>query len=75
MDTTVVLIVASAIALAVGGFAFLRLRRPKEQPYYHFHCPGCRRRLRYRARQAGHAGACNRCGQRLTFPPVAQSMD
>jgi hypothetical protein len=76
MDTTTVLLTAGAILLlAAAAFAFLRLRGDREEPYYHFRCPGCGRRLRYRARQTGHAGQCNHCGHGVTFPPVAQSVE
>jgi hypothetical protein len=76
MDTTTILLVAGVVAaLAVVGFILWRLRGEREEPYYHFRCPGCRRRLRYRARQVGHTGGCSHCGTRLTFPPTAQSVD
>ena len=74
--TTLILFCAGAVlAAAVGGYLFVRLRRNKEEPVYHFRCPSCRRRLRYRERQVGHAGCCSHCGQHFTFPPVSQSMD
>ncbi len=71
----VVLVTALAAGLAVAGVVLVRWRRGGEEPYYHFRCAGCRRRLRYRARQAGHAGQCNHCGYQITFPPVGQSVD
>ncbi|MBI1914694.1 MAG: hypothetical protein HYS12_08150 [Planctomycetes bacterium] len=76
MDTTLVLLALGAVlATAAGVWVYLRLRKPKEEPFYHFRCPGCKRRLRYRARQAGHAGECSNCGRALTFPPVTASID
>jgi LPXTG-motif cell wall-anchored protein len=77
MDTTdvVFLILGVAVVLGVGGFLFLRFRRTKEEPMYHFRCPGCRRRLRYRQRQVGHQGGCSNCGQHITFPAISDSID
>ena len=43
-------------------------RTPGEEPVYHFRCPGCRRRLRYRRAQEGHAGKCSHCGHGVIFP-------
>lgn len=76
MDTTVVVIlVVLVLALAVGGYLFLR-RRPKvDDAVYHFRCPKCKRRLRYQARQVGHKGKCSNCGGDVLFPPVSQSVD
>jgi hypothetical protein len=71
MDTvtlTVLLLLAGILVL--GGYLFVRLRQPREEPYYYFHCPGCGRKLRYRARQVGHHGMCPRCNQHWTFPPI-----
>jgi DNA-directed RNA polymerase subunit RPC12/RpoP len=69
--TTPVLLALGGVAVVVAvAWAYLRFRPPKEEPVYHFRCPGCQRRLRYRARQVGHAGQCPKCGRRLTFPPV-----
>ena len=73
MDNTTILIVVVAVLLGgVGLFFFLRARNagPKEEPYFHFNCPGCRRKLRYRARQAGHSGMCPRCNNPCVFPAV-----
>lgn len=58
----------AVIALAGGYFLWTRLRAATEEPMYHFRCPGCDRRLRYRARQVGHRGECSNCGQQLFFP-------
>jgi hypothetical protein len=72
--TAVILACLGAVALAVLG-AFLLRRRKAEAPFHHFRCPGCRRRLRYRTKQVGHAGSCSHCGRNLTFPPVSESID
>ena len=63
------------VVLLLGMFGFIRLRtwwgqRTQDEEKYHFTCSKCRRRFAYRARQAGHKGACPRCGQNLIFPPV-----
>lgn len=76
MDATIgIVIVVSLVALAGGVFVWLRSRTPKEEPILHFRCPGCSRRLRFRARQAGNAGRCSHCGRDLKFPPASQSID
>jgi uncharacterized paraquat-inducible protein A len=64
-----VVLVAAVLLLVAGGYFWLRARpAAKDQRAYYFNCPGCRQRLRYHARQAGHAGQCPRCRQPLTFP-------
>ena len=73
--TTLVLLVLGALAAAGGVWAYLRLRAPREEPIYHFRCPGCRRRLRYRRAQEGHAGKCSNCGHGVIFPPVSQATE
>jgi hypothetical protein len=70
MTTTHWILLAVAVPIVVGGvwFFFLRKSAPKEEPILHFQCPHCRRKLRYKSRQAGHAGLCPRCHKNLTFP-------
>jgi hypothetical protein len=64
-----VILVAAPLLLAGGGYVWLRARQaPPAEGGYHFNCPNCRQRLRYNARQAGHAGQCPRCRKHLTFP-------
>lgn len=76
MNTTVLLIVFGvAVVFGVGAFLFKRGRAPKEQPFFHFRCTSCRRRLRYQERQVGHKGKCSNCGKDVVFPPLAQSID
>jgi hypothetical protein len=69
---------AAALAL-VGGLAYWLRRRGRHRDanpnYYHFRCPGCKRRLRYQTRQVGHKGKCSHCGNPVIFPPVSQSVD
>jgi hypothetical protein len=66
--TTIILVIAVAIVLAVAVFVFIRSRPAREEPIYHFNCPHCRRKLRYRRKQAGRQGACPRCRQGFLFP-------
>ncbi len=76
MDITLILVALGVIAaLAVGVFLYLRWRHEEEEPFYHFRCPKCRRRLRYQARQAGHKGQCSNCGNEVMFPHSSQSID
>ena len=76
MDTTVIVIVLAVVAaVAFGVFVWLRGRPPKEEPFYHFRCTHCRRRLRYQERQVGHKGKCSNCGKDVLFPHSSQSID
>lgn len=77
MDPMILLVVTAALAVLAGGFLLVRRlgRRGADPTFYHFHCPGCRRRLRFQARQAGHTGRCSNCGRDLTFPAVSHSID
>lgn len=64
----IVLVVLLALANII---AYWRTRpRATNEPLFHFNCPKCNQRLRYRARQAGNPGACRRCKARWNFPPV-----
>jgi transcription initiation factor IIE alpha subunit len=78
MDTTIIVAVAAAVLLLAGA-AFLvwrsRARRAaQDEAVHHFLCPGCGRRLRFRAKQVGHKGQCSHCGKDLVFPPVSKSV-
>ncbi len=78
MDPTViVVIVVAVIALGIGGWVVVWKKRQNadDDEVYHFLCPGCKRRLSYLGRQAGHKGKCNRCGRVLDFPPTSASID
>jgi DNA-directed RNA polymerase subunit RPC12/RpoP len=78
MDDPLIWLVGAGVvaALAVGAYLFVRSRRtPRAEPYLHFRCPVCKRRIRFRASQAGHNGRCSHCGGKLTFPPASQSID
>ncbi len=68
---TIVLVAVIGVLVGGGGlFMLLRRRKPKEEPVYHFNCPNCKRRLRYRAAQIGHSGQCPQCKGALKFPAV-----
>jgi hypothetical protein len=58
------------VAAVVAGclHSIRRRSRQKEPAYNHFRCSGCKRRLRYLTRQAGHRGRCPTCKRELTFP-------
>jgi hypothetical protein len=63
-------IVGIPCVFAIIGYAYYRWTQrlvTEEKPLY-FSCPGCRHKLRYRARQAGHRGMCNNCKTKLKFP-------
>ena len=80
MDTTTLAVIVGAVLFLAGGGYVLRRRRGERrraeaEAYYYFRCPGCRRRLRFQARQAGRKGKCSNCGQEVTFPPISQSVD
>jgi len=80
MDTTTLVLIAGAVAvlvLAGGGYLFVRRRERRQataEAFFHFRCPGCQRRLRFRARQAGHRGQCSHCGHDVTFPRAGHSI-
>jgi hypothetical protein len=81
MEATTLVALAGALAvlvLAGGGYLLARRRgqrRAEGEAYLHFRCPGCRRRLRFQARQAGHRGECSHCGHNVVFPRAGQSID
>ena len=64
------IIVAVIVLALVGGgvYFYLRSRPKEEEPVFYFSCTKCKRRLKYRLRQAGHQGQCPQCKQSLTFP-------
>lgn len=72
MDSPVVWILIAVLAIGgVVSFVLVqRSKRPKEEPVYHFHCASCKRKLKYTARQAGHAGMCPQCKKPLKFPAI-----
>jgi hypothetical protein len=71
---------AGLVALAAAGGGYLLVRRKgrlraEAAAFLHFRCPGCKRRLRFLARQAGHRGECSHCGHHVVFPCADQSID
>jgi hypothetical protein len=71
MSTPIIIVlVAVAAGLGVGVYLNLRRRGPVEEPVYYHLCERCKRKLRYRPRQAGHRGACPRCRHEFLFPPI-----
>jgi hypothetical protein len=73
----VVVVLAVLVMGAFVGFRVLqsRARAKPEDPFYHFRCPDCHRRLRYQARQVGRKGQCPTCRHALTFPPLTRALD
>jgi hypothetical protein len=67
---TIIVIIGVVLIAAAVVYLVVRSRRPKEEPYHHFNCPNCRRRLRYRERQVGHPGQCPQCKSPLVFPSI-----
>ena len=72
-DITWILAIGVLLAAGVGAWLYIRAQGPKEIQFFHFRCPGCHRRLRYKEQQAGHKGECSNCGRELLFPPVSES--
>jgi hypothetical protein len=73
-----VYIVVAVLVVIIGGFLFVRWRewqRQHDDEVYHFRCPGCKRRLRFYARQVGHKGVCPHCRHAVIFPSVDQAVD
>jgi rRNA maturation endonuclease Nob1 len=78
MDVLIWVVVAGVvIGLAVVAYVLvLRWRGGLTvEEYFHFRCPGCKRRLRFHARQSGHSGECSHCGGKVTFPHASQSCE
>jgi hypothetical protein len=72
----IVAVVAGLLLVTAAAYVwFSRLRVRPPEPIFHFRCPSCLRRLRYQPRQVGHKGKCGYCGNILTFPPVAWSLE
>ena len=40
----------------------------QEEAFCHFHCPQCKRKLRYPVRQSGQVGRCPTCRKQFLFP-------
>ena len=67
-----IVFILCVIAVAAGiTWAVVKIspsRKPKEESVLYLKCPGCKRKLKYLARQAGHRGMCNNCKEQFTFP-------
>jgi hypothetical protein len=72
MDDPLLIIALVAVVgfAALGVYFYVRSRPVEEEPVYYYKCVQCKRRLRYRRRQAGHRGACPRCRASFSFPEV-----
>jgi predicted RNA-binding Zn-ribbon protein involved in translation (DUF1610 family) len=69
----IVLVSLVVILVLANGYALWRQRPSKmDETIYHFNCPECGKRLRYRATQAGHKGMCPRCRAGWDFPPLPE---
>jgi len=70
---TGILLLGGVAALAIGSYFFWPPRPAQEEVFYHFQCPACGRKLRFRARRAGKQGICPRCRKRCTYPKSSAS--
>jgi hypothetical protein len=59
----------------VGGYLFLHRPQNNDPEFYNFRCTGCKKKLRYQAKQVGHQGRCPACRKPITFPPISQAID
>jgi hypothetical protein len=75
VGVTLGVVLGLAAVGAVGFYLYRRGQEKGEEAFYHFRCPGCKRRLRFRASQAGHSGQCSHCNKPLIFPPISQAID
>jgi predicted Zn-ribbon and HTH transcriptional regulator len=64
---TVVLLLLANLAIAVHGWR----RRRKIETVFHYACPKCGRRLRYRESQIGRPARCPLCERPVVFPKPA----
>jgi hypothetical protein len=69
MSGPTLLIVLGVLAVAVlGGAYWRRLSLPPPDPLVNMRCPGCRRKLHYRASRAGRNAQCPKCKVKFTYP-------
>jgi hypothetical protein len=74
IDLTIWIILGAIVFLvAAGAFFLVRFRKSGGEAVYYFRCPGCKRKLRYHARQVGHRGMCANCREPLTFPAIPRA--
>jgi hypothetical protein len=62
-----VLLLVANVVVAMRG----RLKQGKEEVFFHYNCPKCRRKLRYRERQIGSLARCPLCERPIVFPKPA----
>ena len=65
-----------ALAVLTGKY-WQRLLLPPRDPLYNLRCPGCKRRLHYRASRAGKKAQCPKCKHIFVYPvtPPPQEQD
>jgi DNA-directed RNA polymerase subunit RPC12/RpoP len=61
------LLLAANILFALRG----RRKQVKEETFFHYWCPKCGRKLRYRERQIGRLARCPLCERPIVFPKPA----
>jgi hypothetical protein len=60
-------------ALGGGAWFFLfRNKGPQVEPNYYYRCEGCKRKLKYTAKQVKRKGMCPMCKRTFIFPPPPQ---
>lgn len=70
----VTLITLGTLAALAAGYAYLRFRPVKEQPFHYCRCPGCEQKIRYAETKAGREVMCPRCRQRWSLPATPQAL-
>lgn len=64
---SVVLLLLANIGVLVYG----RLKQKQDETVFHYNCPKCRRKLRYREGQIGRLAKCPLCERPIVFPRPA----
>jgi DNA-directed RNA polymerase subunit RPC12/RpoP len=59
------------LALNIGVSLRNRLKQQKDEIQFHYHCPKCHRKLRYREHQIGRFAQCPLCERPIVFPKPA----
>jgi len=68
--TTLLLLGLAGIGAAALVSYLLWPTKEVEDSICTLRCPGCGRKLRYRASRAGHHGKCPVCKMRFEYPPA-----
>ena len=66
LSTSLVVWIVVVVLVVAAGYFFWR--RWWNERLLHVACPGCGRRLAYKAKSGGGHGMCPQCGEKLTFP-------